>query len=385
MKPAIVPSSFPPRVGGVEEVCLQLTRQLRIKGHEPAVLTNRWPKELPAYSTVEGIPVWRYQFRVPEPRPRHLGGWLLHGSATQRAVRRRLLTQSCDVVNIHCVSSNGRYALAAAQALRLPLVVSLHGELTGDEDNVYERSAQLRRTWTRLMRAAHAVTAPSRHTLEAAESALGEALGDRGHVIRNSVDLDVFHVPAGDASREPLILAVGRLVNVKGFDVAVRALAQVQQAAPGVRLVIVGDGPERAALQGLAHACAAGMVTFTGALGRGDVSDYMRRAAVCVVPSRNEALGLTALEAMACGTPVVASDVGGLPEVVSHGGTGLLVPPDDPEALAGALLDVLTAPDASRARATQALSQARRWSWGSCAGAYEDVYERAIRDRRDAL
>jgi glycosyltransferase involved in cell wall biosynthesis len=130
----------------------------------------------------------------------------------------------------------------------------------------------------------------------------------------------------------PVIGSVGRLSSEKGHDVLLRALA----ALPGVTAVLVGDGPDRSSLEALARELGVSdRLIMPG--WREDPRPWLPTFDVFAMPSRLEALGLAMIEAMLASRPVVASSVGGIPEVVSDGETGLLVPPDDPEALAGAL------------------------------------------------
>jgi glycosyltransferase involved in cell wall biosynthesis len=139
------------------------------------------------------------------------------------------------------------------------------------------------------------------------------------------------------------VLAVGRLTRQKGFDVAIRAFAPVSAQIPGARLEIAGEGEERPFLSRLIRELGlVGSVTLLGQ--RDDVSELMQRADVLVHPARWEGFGLVLLEAMSAGLPIVASRVGAIPEVVDDEITGVLVPPDDPKALAAALLRVLREP-----------------------------------------
>ena len=139
------------------------------------------------------------------------------------------------------------------------------------------------------------------------------------------------------------MLLLGRLVEEKGFDVALRACVEVVGAVPGVRILVAGDGPARADLLALVDELGlADVVEWLGAVSIDDVPAVIARATVVVVPSRyEEPFGLVAVEAGLAGRPVVATRVGGLPEVVDDDGNGLLVPPEDPAALTAALLTVL--------------------------------------------
>ena len=151
-----------------------------------------------------------------------------------------------------------------------------------------------------------------------------------------------------------------RLPRQKGVDVAVRALPLVRERHPRAQLVVLGEGPERAALERLARE----LDVPVHLLGRvPDVAAWLRRADVLVHPARWEGFGLALLEAMLAELPVVASTVSSIPEIVADEETGLLVPPDDPEALADALGRVVADPGtfgaAGRERARKKFSVAR--------------------------
>jgi glycosyltransferase involved in cell wall biosynthesis len=167
--------------------------------------------------------------------------------------------------------------------------------------------------------------------------------------------------PADDVPADARVaLAVCRLERQKGLDVAVRALAAVSSRNPDVELVVLGEGPERGALDALAGELGVPMRL----LGRvPDVAAWLRRATLLVHPVRWEGFGLAVLEAMVGGLPVVASRVSSLPELVVDGETGVLVEPDDPAALAAAIEHLLEAPGpigaAGRKRAREAFSVAR--------------------------
>ncbi|MDT4919937.1 MAG: glycogen synthase, partial [Pseudonocardiales bacterium] len=186
---ALMPSAFAPHLGGVEELSKRLARELRGRGSDTVVITNRWPAELPQDEVIDGVPVHRERFRFPEPRPRHLAGWVIGTRETRRGVRAAMELHDSDVVHVQCVSSNGYYALRAAHALKLPLVVSMQGELTMDAGQIYQRSATMRRSWRRLVSAAHVVTGCSQQVLDEAVAVYGEGLAQKARVVRNGVDV----------------------------------------------------------------------------------------------------------------------------------------------------------------------------------------------------
>ncbi len=154
------------------------------------------------------------------------------------------------------------------------------------------------------------------------------------------VDPEICRRSLGLRPGIPVVGCVARLVPVKGVDYLVQAFMKVRSAVPDAHLVIVGDGPERSALETSVRRLGLdGAVTFTGL--RPEVADLMHAFDVVAVPSLNEGMGKVAVEAMAAGRPVVASDVVGLREVVQDGRTGFLVRSGDSQHLATALVRVL--------------------------------------------
>lgn len=142
------------------------------------------------------------------------------------------------------------------------------------------------------------------------------------------------------------LLFVGRLAAVKGVPVLLQALAQARTQRPDLRLTLVGDGPERAALTDLADTLGLGeAVEFTGYRSQSEVADLLARSDCLVLPSFAEGLPVVLMEAMAARLPVIATRVGGVAELVEHGVSGRLVAPGDAGALSGAILDVMTGTD----------------------------------------
>jgi len=139
------------------------------------------------------------------------------------------------------------------------------------------------------------------------------------------------------------------------LDVLIRAFAVVKHGDPGVHLVMVGDGPLRRQHEELARAMGlAGRVEFLGSRGRAEIARLLHGCQVFVLPSRSEPFAIAITEAMACRKPVVASAVGGIPEIIENGKTGILVEPDNPAALANALLNILKDPSLQRSIAGNA-------------------------------
>jgi glycosyltransferase involved in cell wall biosynthesis len=185
------------------------------------------------------------------------------------------------------------------------------------------------------------------------------------HVVPNGVDLERFSPGAADAGltktlglppEGAVVVYIGRLEHGKGPDLFLQAARVAQRTLPQARFLLVGDGPMRAALEADARAADV-RATFVGY--QADPRPFLGMAAAVVVPSRQEAFGRVLIEAMAAEVPVVATRVGGIPEVCVDGRNGLLVPPEDPGALAGAIVSTLTDSDATRARVRAAAVDVR--------------------------
>lgn len=212
-------------------------------------------------------------------------------------------------------------------------------------------------------------------------------------IVRQSLGLDAYRavarraefvpfgvnpVPTPPARRERdgSVLFVGRLEPDKGVDVLLRAFATVARARPEARLRVVGAGAERVPLERLARELGlAERVEFLGHVPRADVRPLFERAVALALPSRGESFGQVNLEAMAAGTPVVTTPrVIGSRDYLEDGANGRLVPPDDPAALAAALLDLLAKPDDVERLGRRGRETAERFDWRRVAERHVDLY-----------
>jgi glycosyltransferase involved in cell wall biosynthesis len=173
------------------------------------------------------------------------------------------------------------------------------------------------------------------------------------HVLHNAVDLNLFHSMDGpeiSRGRDRIMIgSVGRLHTSKGHETLLRSMPYVKQRFPGARLTIVGTGREKDNLEKLsARLGISSEVDFLGAKKPSQIPRLLRTLDLFVLASNWEGFGLAAVEAMASGLPVVATDVGGLPEIVVDGRTGFLVPPGKPRMLADKVVHLLQNPELCR-------------------------------------
>jgi len=199
----------------------------------------------------------------------------------------------------------------------------------------------------------------------------------RVRVVHCGMDHDTYSFDLSvRKSEQPTILYVGRLKRYKSVDVIIRALPEVVGRVPDVRLVVAGSGDAMGELKRLALSLNLDRrVVFTGYVSGADKVDWMRRSHVIVNPSPREGWGLTNIEANACGTPAVASDVDGLRDSVRDGVTGLLFPYGDHRSLAERLIRMLTDDALRKTMAVNALAWAETFSWDAAARETMEIIE----------
>jgi len=313
-----------PQAGGAEVHFFEIFGRLVSLGHSVTMVTSGWPGAAPRAS-VRGIDVQRVGYR---------NTFALRGRG---AVRRTLREAPYDVV----VEDINKLPLYLPLVTRLPfyaIVPHLFGTTAFREAPwpmatvVWLAEKPIPRIYRRA--AFQAISDSTKDDLVARG-----VREDRVHVIYPGVDTGYLSPdPNGTRTPEPTFLYVGRLKRYKGVDTAIRAVGMARQAGAVVDLAIAGQGDDRPRLEALtAELNLTDAVRFLGFVSEQEKRTLLRQSWATVFPSPKEGWGITNVEAAACGTPAVASDSPGLRESVRHEETGLLVPGDDPAALADAL------------------------------------------------
>ena len=348
-------------LGGSERLTLAYARGLNARGHATLVAHGP-PTRLSDAADEAGVA----RRLVSEQRlgARSLPEWLRELHAIVREFQP-------DVVHAQSVRTTVAAALAAP---RTPLLATVHG---------IEESEELGAALAlRISRARVAAVSQA-----SADGLQRHRLAPRVVIVPGGVDIDEFERTARMAPatpipvRRPLVTCLARHFPVKGVDVLVEAFPRVLESLPGAGLLLVGGGPDHETL--IARTEALGIrsaVTFTDR--QNNPAPYLAAADLAVLPSRREGLPVSALEAFALGRAVVATAVGGTPDVVRDGETGWLVPPEQPEALAAAIVSALSQPDerARRASAGRELV-AHSYSMAAMIDRVEDLY-RSLSERR---
>jgi glycosyltransferase involved in cell wall biosynthesis len=277
-----------------------------------------------------------------------------------------------DIVHVNLAGANALFHLRTAASWPGRTIVMLQAPLSA--------RAALSPVVRQLVASASHLVAPS----ETAAKHFADHL-DQGRAVEaifpGVKSLGIERSPASFTDHPRRIVALGRLVRDKGFDVAIRAMSLLRGHA---RLTIIGEGPAEAELRVLVDQLKlGGMVKLPGRLEDADLRRELSLACAMVVPSRHiEFFGMVAAEAALSGLPVVASRVGGLAEVVVDGDTGYTVPPDDPRALASALLRLCDDPGLAMAMGERARDRARRlFTSERLVARFERLYQDSIVER----
>jgi len=331
---------------------------------------------VPHCEVVEGIEVVRPRWtRVPKLVfvNGYQFAWRVRGAL------RKLGGFRPDIVDAHFLYPDGFGAVWVARRLGVPVVVSARGTDVNHLCQHWPFRPFAR--WV-LRNADHlvAVSAALRERMVEAGAA-----PERVSVIPNGVDTEVFHPADRHAARsalgmgpsEQVLFSAGALIPQKGFDTLLEGLARAHDG--DLRLYIAGSGPERERLEALARRLGLERRTrFLGTLPPHDMAPWYQAADLFVFGSWREGCPNVVLEALACGTPVVATRVGGTPELVREGQDGLLFEARSPDAFAQALVEALSRPWDRQAIAQKAASR----SWDNVARECLEVFERVLREHK---
>lgn len=336
------------------------------------------PGDIPAVEERHGLVVHHPRF-LAVPGLGMATNPFAYERAVARVVRRLVAAgQRFDLIDAHYLFPDGVAAVRLGRRFGLPVVLTARGSDTSLFPRYWLPGLMIRRA----LAAADGLIAVSA-ALKEGLVALGVP-AERVVVLRNGVDLELFRPPEDrDLLRErlglrgPTLLSVGLLIPRKRHDLTIGAVA----ALPGVRLLIAGEGPERGALEALAHRLGvASRVWFLGAVPHRDLPALYGAADVMVLASEREGWANVLLEAMACGTPVVATPAWGSREAVGSEGAGIVVEEASAQAIAAAVRRLLAAPP-SRAAVR---AHAERFGWDEVSAGQLALFRDILCRRRAA-
>lgn len=387
MKVLFLTHNFPRTSGDVAgSFVLRLALALRGEGIEIQVVAPA-ATGVPGHGEVEGVRVDRFRYAPRRFETLAYTGTMASqvadswgakmtmvgflGAEFTCAVKARR-TLEPDLIHAHWWFPNGLVGTWLSRMSHKPLVTTMHGS----DVRLAKSVAFSRPAFRHVMQHSARVTAVSRWLANEASDVVA---GPEPVVAPMPVAVNLFS-PGGERASDRLLF-VGRLNAQKGIELLLHALSRMPDSA--VSLDVVGDGEDREALGALATGLGiASRVRWHGQVEQSRLADFYRRATALVVPSVGEGLGLVAVEAQLCGTPVVAFDSGGLPDVVQHDRTGILVADVDAGALAAALGSLMDRPDRGAALgAAGRLHALATFAPESVARRYADIYRSVVAER----
>jgi glycosyltransferase involved in cell wall biosynthesis len=377
---AVVTETYPPEINGVAGSIARVVEGLRQRGHELQLIRPRQHRDdvaavHPGFAEMllRGLPIPRY----PE---------LKMGLPAKRSLMRRWSFERPDVVHLATEGPLGWSALQAARKLQLPVISEFR-------TNFHAYSQHYGVGWLRspllaYLRKFHnlcdATLTPSPDLCRE----LGQQRFERLHVVGRGVDTQRFDPARRSASlraqwgvsdKDTVILCVGRLAPEKNLSLLVEAYESLRQQHAACRLVLVGDGPQRAALQARCPTA-----VFAGMRRGDDLATHFASADLFAFPSLTETFGNVVLEALASGLPVVAFDYAAAAQLLADQSAGRLVPLHDAERFRQAVVDLSLRPDALRAQGSEARRIALTQSWGAIVQGLETQYRNAMATPRTA-
>jgi glycosyltransferase involved in cell wall biosynthesis len=377
-----------------------LCEQLIKKGHDITVLAPHSP-EAHRNENWDGVKIYRFPYFYPHRYQR-----LCYGAGIMRNMEGSVLAKiqlpllllaemfsslmkrqegNFDLIHAHWSFPQGFTALVLNWLTGIPCITTIHGS-----DVHGLRHPILRALNSKIINLSGACTANSRATAAMARVISGR---DDIHVVPMGVDLELFTRMSGidvfkehRAGGDRIILFAGRFVDQKGIEYLVMALPRILESHPSTKLALVGSGPMKNKLVSLSHHLKIqNKVIFLGSVPQWQLARYYSSADVVVLPSittdkgEREGLGLVLLEAMACGTPVIGTNHGGIPDIIKEEETGLLVNERDPDDLASNISRILAEEHLRRRLIDKGLAfVSKNFSWEIMAEKFLSLYQQVV-------
>jgi len=362
---------FWPKIGGMETQATVLLHALQRRGHQCVVITRQTQTTLVNYQEHRSIPIYRYPFdQAYEQKDLKLTGHIFCQT------KKFILQFKPDVIHVNIGFGP---ALTIYQMLNktisIPSLVTIHGLATDEKPQFVKVYKQIFAMGDRLSCVSQAILKEVRH--------YNPDIRDKSCCIYNGLPMPSLEplVPNFTPSK---ILLIGRFIERKGFDLAIHAVRLLVNKISEVQLNIAGYGSDEMHLKQLAKNLKLEKnTTFLGAVNQHNALALINEASIVVIPSRYESFGLVALEAMQLAKPIIASRAGGLPEIVRHQDTGLLVEKNNIEQIASAMEYLITHPDEAVAMGQRARADVLvRFSIEKITDDYEQAYRDVIQLRK---
>jgi len=361
--------SFLPLMGGMEVKIYEVSKGLVKRGHQVALLTIRRETKTSKHELIQGVDVYRFKLTGLFVLPKFL---------------HLMTTRKVNLIHIHFMWRTGLLCALVGRLLGKPTVLGLAGS---DVYHPLIHPKFLSPFYLKVVKTIINLLITTSEDLK--EKALKNGFPPRILAIPQGVDLERFDFKIErektreqlGVSKEPLVLSVAQLIPRKGLAYLIRAVPEVLKSVPNVKFIIAGEGPERPKLEEeIKHLEIGNTVKLVGGAPYDMVPKFYAAADVFVLPTLYDAMPHAVYEAMAMEKPVVATKVGGIPEVIESGSDGLLVDAEKPDEIAKAIITFLKNPELATRLGKNALKKIKEgYTWEKIVQQYEQAYEEAMK------
>lgn len=297
-----------------------------------------------------------------------------------RLLKNKILEINPDLIHLHFTYPP--YSFIAQ--LSIPVVITVHGLSAIRVKGSYAKRNYLNMRFIidpyfekKALQSANKIIAVSMWMKDNVDNIIG--VNPKTVYIPNGIDVEEYsNIEPVKDMHHPSIFFVGRLIKIKGVDILIKALQIIKTSIPDIHLYIAGEGPLRERLESLAVKLNVDKnITFLGFVSDKKIQ-MLASTDVFVMPSRFESFGIVALEALAAGAPVVAANVGGIPDILDNGRYGILVEPENPEDLAQKIIMLIENPDLRKKLSEMGKQRAKEYSWDHIAKRTLEIYHSVI-------
>jgi len=375
----LVCESYFPDFGGVQSLVKDLAKELALKGNKVTIVAGNLlhdGKLLNNYEVIDGIEIYRFNF-IPiwSFSLTSLKNFIFIGLKNLIRLINLIKKIKPDVVNAHVIGGSAFYVLTSKILLKYPLVSTVHGS----DVRVFPHSLWFHKKMIPIALKHSDVITSSSEDLLRHLTRLVPDLKVKCITTHNGVNLRVFEDSEPFKNDNLYLFSMGRFVEEKGFDVLLPAFKRVSGEFPDIQLLIAGDGPQKERLMKIAESLdLAGNVKFLGAQERENIVALLRGCEFFVLPSRRESFPVSILESMATRKTLVATTVGGIPEIVVNNVNGLLVEPENEVALANAIIRLLKDKALKEKLELNSKTTIKAYDIGNVCEKYLSVYESVL-------
>lgn len=376
---------YPEIRGGVDTMVVNLVDQLRIRHKVCVFIPGDWEQTKLSRRNVNGISVYSLRLRMPVDDRRPIIaflGWLLEFPGTIHKLYNLIKTEDIDLIHAHVGKDYQMYLRVLHWIGGPPYVITLHRGDIVEYPNLHMISRALMRF---ALRGAESVNAVSRWLAKEAEITI-PGIAPVAHVY-NGIELPEFEEVDDNMDKQGYLplpdrfaIMIGSFDAYKGHDTALQAWGLISTKEPDLHLILLGDGELRSMYESLIDSVGCtGCIHMPGQLPRKDVIRILKRALFMIFPSRSEGFAYALLEAGLIGTPVVCTQIEAFTEIIEDGVSGLVVPVDDPQSLADAVIKLST-DQVLRKQLGRTLSGIIRDKFTSAnmAKEYENIYSKTL-------